>query len=85
MDPTALVRELDLMPDSLLVGEMRESNEKWMFFNLQHKLEAPCSYCKKVVLLTHVCSCKHAVYCSKYCRQYDKGHHKYRCPNGAES
>lgn len=85
MDPTALVRELDLMPDSLLVGEMRESNEKWMFFNLQHKLEAPCSYCKKVVLLTHVCSCKHAVYCSKDCKQYDKGHHKYRCPNGAES
>lgn len=56
-----------------------------MFFNLQHKLEAPCSHCKKVLLLNYVCSCKHAVYCSHDCKQYDKGHHRYRCPNEAES
>lgn len=38
-----------------------------------------------MTLLSQVCSCKHAVYCSKDCKQYDKGHHKYRCPNDAES
>ena len=64
---------------------MRELNEKWMFFNMKHKLEAPCSYCKKVGHLNFICSCKHAVYCTHDCKQYDKNHHKYRCPNDAES
>lgn len=35
--------------------------------------------------MNFVCSCKYAVYCSKQCKAYDKSHHKYRCPNEAES
>jgi hypothetical protein len=85
VDSESVLRELDLLPDSLLVAEMREESDKWMFFNLKHMLEAPCSYCKKVSQLSYVCSCKHTFYCSRECKQYDKGHHKYRCPNDAES
>lgn len=84
-DEDAYIRDIDFLPDVLVVLEMREMNEKWLFFNLKHKLEAPCSYCKKVSLLNFVCSCKHAVYCTRDCKQSDKGHHKYRCPNDAES
>ena len=80
-----MIRDIDFLPEVLVVIEMRETNEKWLFFNLKHKLEAPCSYCKKSSLLDFVCSCKHAVYCSRDCKQSDKGHHKYRCPNDAES
>jgi hypothetical protein len=32
------LRELDLLPESLLVAEMREEGEKWMFFNMKNKL-----------------------------------------------
>ena len=84
-DDEAIIRDIDFLPEVLVVIEMREMNEKWLFFNLKHKLEAPCSFCKKIYLLDFVCSCKHAVYCSRDCKQSDKGHHKYRCPNDAES
>lgn len=56
-----------------------------MFFTSKNSLEGSCSYCKENHELTFLCSCKYAAYCTKKCKQDDKIHHKYRCPNEAES
>ena len=81
----SVVGELDLLPDTIVVAEAREYRESWSFFNLKHRLKAPCSYCKKEMELGFVCSCKYQVYCSRQCKSYDKSHHRMRCPNDAES
>lgn len=79
------VGDLELLPETIVVAELREYRENWTFYNLTHKLEASCSYCKKTGQLGYVCSCKSAAYCSKQCKSYDKSTHRYRCPNDAES
>lgn len=52
---------------------------------MANNLEAACSCCKTITILTVVCSCKYAVYCSTKCKQSDKANHKFRCPNEGES
>lgn len=73
------------MKDSLIVAEMKEFRQNWCFYNAKRPLDGSCSNCKEVKLLTELCSCKYAAYCSKSCKSIDKSHHKFRCPNDGES
>ena len=60
---------------------MLEEKEKWVFWNYIRPFYGDCNNCKSQQELKFVCSCKFALYCSKKCKQEDKSHHKFRCPN----
>ena len=85
LEEDKVITDFDILDDSLIVAELKESREEWIFFNSKHILKGACNGCRKIEELKYLCSCKFAAYCSKDCKSRDKSHHKFRCPNEAES
>jgi hypothetical protein len=77
--------DYDVLPDSLLVLEIKEWKHDWCFFNKENLMTAACAYCRNVEKLDCLCSCKFVAYCSKQCQQRDRTYHEGRCPTNAES
>lgn len=55
----------DLSPTSIIVLELKEYKEDWIFFTKEHLISARCENCKEVKKLCVMCSCKDAAYCSR--------------------
>lgn len=77
--------KLDLPATSIVVLELRQTRDEWMFYNRTSMPVAKCDSCKYTEQLTTLCPCNFAIYCSKECKNKDKASHRYRCPRDAES
>lgn len=85
LNPEKRVCDYDILNTSLILVEMRENKQNWIFWNQKKPFVGECGNCKSFEELRWVCSCKFALYCSKNCKSQDKSHHKFRCPNDCES
>ena len=58
------IDDIELLPESVLIVEVRQRYKKWVFYNDEMPPEMRCPECYIVKILKVVCGCKKVYYCS---------------------